>query len=89
MILHLVRGVLPARGLPAPGPRAYFSPTGKVGKSVPKPTVLDSLDGEARSRLFPIRGCLIGLGVGGGISATELEAEIFGLVGNRLRLTPC
>ena len=32
-----------ARELSAPGPRTYFSPTEKVGKSVPEPTVLDSL----------------------------------------------
>ena len=50
----------------APGSRArtaaYFLCEQKVGKKSLEPTVQDSLDGEAHSRLSPIRGCLQTLG---------------------------
>ncbi len=45
-----------ARGLRAPGPCAYFCRAAKVGKNALEPTVQDSLDGQARTRLCPIRG---------------------------------
>ncbi len=44
-----------------------YSPAAKVGKNALEPTVQDSLDGQARTRLCPIRGikgcaALIGIG---------------------------
>ena len=53
-----------ARDLRGPGLRAYFCRAAKVGKNALEPTVQDSLDGQARARLCPIRGlkdCAAGL----------------------------
>ena len=63
------RGILleSARDLRGPGLRAYFCHAAKVGKNALEPTVQDSLNGQARARLCPIRGikgCAAGL-VGG------------------------
>ena len=55
----------------APGSRArtaaYFCPAAKVGKNALEPTVQDSLNGQARTRLCPIRGikdCAVLIGIG-------------------------
>ena len=78
-----------ARDLRGPGLRAFFCRATKEGKNAPEPTVLDSLDGAARACRFPIRGNFLRLGANEEDSATELEAVIFGLVVERVRLTPC
>jgi hypothetical protein len=79
-----------ARGLRAPGPCAYFCRAAKVGKNALEPTVQDSLDGQARARLCPIRelkDCAVLIGAG---EASECPIlRVSNLVAWRLTNSAC